>query len=460
MRRLFAFIRMLAIVLVFGALIGFAWLSNNPNAEIVDRAVEWPLVGPLAEAFRDSYRPPSETAVAQERGVGRRLARLIDGEPVRNADGSPSVQVIYQEPDGPIGARETVWVEPGMVLRTEPIETADVVMTLQVIVNLPVLERDGPWFRLRRRKGVEGWAYLPDLPAEGQPLYGSAPALVLPIPGEPPSEEQLASARRHIGDLEEGRVGPHRLLTDVDDPELLAYLDRVASQVETVYKRRFGLQPIDQPRAAVVLFAYNKDYRAFQNETERIRGLPAAGHATAGMLALWRGGHARSLVAATLAHEMVHLINRRAVGPALPPWLDEGMAEAIGTSKINDDGTLDPTAFGGVAVHGGGRVTYAGGQSAVHQLRARLRSGRLVPLDELVRFDWESFVESSDRQIHYAQAGGFVRFLLDSPYADGFRQYLSRVSRGETPDADRLWSTLAAEPEDVQRDFNDWLRSR
>jgi hypothetical protein len=40
---------------------GFAWLTRHPESPWIDRAVDWPLVGPLAERFRDRWRPPPPT---------------------------------------------------------------------------------------------------------------------------------------------------------------------------------------------------------------------------------------------------------------------------------------------------------------------------------------------------------------------------------------------------------------
>lgn len=65
--------------------------------------------------------------------------------------------------------------------------------------------------------------------------------------------ERAASLLQPAG--REGTLGPWRLLTDVADRPLLAYLDRVAARLPESYRARFGVDAEPRPAEALVLFA-------------------------------------------------------------------------------------------------------------------------------------------------------------------------------------------------------------
>ena len=143
-----------------------------------------------------------------------------------------------------------------------------------------------------------------------------------------------------------------------------------------------------------------------------------------------------------LVHELVHLLNRRFLGPALPSWLDEGLAEELAMSRIAADGTLVPGSLG--RFESGSRdraLLVGGGEIHLGALRAGMRRGDLPTLEELVGLDRTGFQAEDRFQIHYALSAFWVRYLLSGAApagADGFRSFLAAVAEGEPLDEELL----------------------
>jgi hypothetical protein len=72
---------------------GFAWLTRHPDSPWLDRAADWPLVGPLAERFRERWRPappaPRPPAEPPEVAVLRVLIPDPEGAPPPSTATSP-----------------------------------------------------------------------------------------------------------------------------------------------------------------------------------------------------------------------------------------------------------------------------------------------------------------------------------------------------------------------------------
>jgi hypothetical protein len=165
-------------------------------------------------------------------------------------------------------------------------------------------------------------------------------------------------------------------------------------------------------------------------------------------------------VAATLVHELTHLANRRALGPALPPWLDEGLADDLATASIGAGGGLDPTALGGSVERAGSGVTYHGPRADLRRLSALAEAGDLPSLSRLTALDWEGFVLPARRDVHYPLAGFFVRFLLageGGALREPFRDFLASVAAGESADGPALIRRLDRSWDSLQWSFELWL---
>lgn len=284
----------------------------------------------------------------------------------------------------------------------------------------------------------------PRHPDDGPPPLGSAPDLTLPLPARPPDPALLAHARALLGArARSSSLGPYSLLTDVEDAALLASLARVANAIEGAYRERTTLTPVGAAAEAIILFAERADYDAFIDGEARLAGLRPAGHTSRGLVALAAGERSASDVAATLVHELTHLLNRRALGPALPPWLDEGLAEDFAASALDAAGRPVLSSFGGEVTRAGGVITYDGGRAALLNGRRALAAAEAaVGLERLTAMDWDGFVRTPDT---YSYSLFCIRTLLDGdePQAQAaFRDFLNDIAHGGSADAESLRGRL------------------
>lgn len=450
------------LLLVLALLGTFAWATHNPDSTVVRAAEEWPWVGPWVTRFRHYYAPPPQEAgpAAGDGGGGVEWEYVVE-EPLRPAGMADPGDPDPSRRDAEPGA-EKVWVNAGEQVRTRPSDDADLVGLPEVFERLPVLERRGEWVRVATRVG-EGWVRADESDEAAYPL-GSGLASVTPLEDASPDAAFLRLARELMGvDAPAGRLGPYPYYTDVEPASSLLYLDRLASQVEPAYRSRYGREPRGEAREAVLVFAEEARYRLFQSREEQLSGLPATGHSGRGLVAFYVGQRRRSELAATFVHEMVHVLNRRAVGPALPPWLDEGLAEDLASSRIGPAGDLDPGALGGEVIRGQRRYDFVGAVAALRNLNAAYAQPEPPRLEELVRLDWNGFVRSRRRSLHYDHAAFFIRYLVegeDGELAPAFRRFLDGVAEGGSPTGEALRRELDRSWEELDAGLAAWVRGK
>jgi len=469
-----------AALAVFGLLV---WATNDPGHPAIARAAEWPAVGPLVERFRIYYGVTADQvaerqAEEERRRDGRPAVEweyevvTVEGDsPYGPPDGAagetmglvpPEVVAGYEGGDGGGDGADTVWIAAGDAVRRAPEASAPVVGRPEAFVQVEVLERRGDWARVESPVGA-GWVDAPEVGA-AYPM-GSGVVPPRPLAGAPAPRDQLLIARELMGvEGARGSLGPYPLYTDVEPAGRLATLDRLAAQIEPAYRRRYGATPEGEAREAVLVFADRETYRLFQSREARIRGIPAGGYARHGMLALWVGDRQPHDLAATLIHEVTHLLNRRAVGPALPPWLDEGMAYDLGASRVGPAGDLEPGKLGGATVQQPGKVDYFGAIAGLRNLNASFARDEPPRVEALVALDWDRFVRDEGRRdLNYAHAGYFIRYLVegeDGALAPGFRRFLDRVAGGAAPSGEMLRQELGRSWEELDRGLGDFVRRK
>lgn len=287
---------------------------------------------------------------------------------------------------------------------------------------------------------------------------------VRPVEARRPDAARLKKARARLkGPETVGYLGPYALFTDLQDPVRRQYLDRLAAQMEDAYRTRYGRRLLGQPAEAIVLYAREQDYQAFQDQDSQLARLSASGHSGYGIVALFDEGRTRFEVGSTLVHELAHLLNRRALGPLLPSWLDEGIADDLAQSKVDDvSGRLVPGTLGGVTVRAGARIQMFGPRAALQQLVVALDEGKTLPLSELLGLEWGAFVRG-EGNLNYAHSSFWVRYLLDGEgeaLAPRFRAFLDAVAAGEPPAPETLRVMLGRSWPELESGFRVWVLSQ
>lgn len=405
---------------------GFAWLTRHPDAEILERAQEWPLIGHLAREFRLAYMPPKQAPVE-------------DSSP---GDSGAEVVFIYVPPEESL-ATSFVWVQPGTELHEKPDLQSPVLDAVASIRNLPVLEQSGDWYRvsspISKFDRLQGWVWLADY-EEPTPEVLRAPDPVLPLPARSADPEKVEVARRLMGESAELSCVLYPLVTDATDSDLLQLCPRVTRKVEELYRRRYGLEPVSPPAETILLFRREESYHEFRILQEV--GFESAAHASPafGYVALYRGDRAAEEILATLVHELTHLLNRRALGPALPPWLGEGIAADLGELMITEEGSIHPAPM---------------------YLQGMLKNDELPTLAMLIDMDQEQFHERPRTSMHYVLSSLWIRYLLSdfkNGLQTGFRSFLRGTAQGRPITSHRLLEELGTDWQSLESGFRTWLR--
>ena len=462
---------LLLIALVLGLLGLFAYLSQNPDSGLWERGSRLPLVGEWIGQWHWYYK------VEKQRAEGGRASSPAgrDGEVIVETRTEQVVIPSVQEPGAPakgsgkpsssapwVASSDHVWVVPGIEIRAEPRPDAKLLETMKAIANLAYSDRRGDYFKVEHGKTV-GWVFLPayDAGDPKNPPLGSAVEPPGPLPARAPDAGLLAQGRGLLREKERvTKLGPYDLYTDVADPELLALLAGVTAAAEPLYKTRYGRIPVGEARGAILLFSVEGAYRVFQLQSENLLGLSSSGHNSLGLIALYVGDRHRDDVAATLVHELGHLLNRRSLGPALPSWLDEGLCEDLALAKVGPGGQLLPAEVAGRVLRQGNSIDFEGGLTSFFRLRAQLLDHQLPTLRELAALDWRGFVHSEKRRASYDLAGAWVRYLIDgegAKRAPGFRSFLHSVSSGGQPDLASLYASFTDQEDVVEAGFRVWL---
>jgi hypothetical protein len=427
-----------------------AWAGLYPRSPTLARASEWPLVGPWIGAVRERHIGPPVRRDA--------IPRVRVVVPPRAATTAAPVGPA----DLPAGVWPEVWVQPGDVLRSRPSRSAPVVAEVSAIANVSVLAARDEWRRVRWHDR-EGW--IRERPRAAGPPLGSAVEPVRPVGGRAAAPALLAAAREVLaasdsgvaaGGLATRKLGPYALLTDVDEPALLLLLDRAAGAVEGAYRARYGLALAGAPAETVVLFRRRHSYEQYLART----GGPAAetGHFAGGVVALYREGRLLEDVRTTLVHELVHALGRRGLGPALPPWLDEGMADDLAESRIGASTGVEAGTVSGTTLRSGSFFEVHGGEASRELLRRELARRDLVPLARLVAMEDAEFHALRPAGLGYAEASFFVRYLLAGELAAPFRRFLRDVASGVPPAPQALAAALGRSWEELDAGLSEWIQ--
>lgn len=262
-----------------------------------------------------------------------------------------------------------------------------------------------------------------------------------------PDEELVAAARDFMTNGGRERTfGPYTLYTDVSDEGVLTSCEHLTSKLDATYTARYGVTPLGQPAEAVFLFSTLDQYQDFvQQQTRMPVGYAAHADSGRGYLALYTGDHSRQDIVETLIHELTHLINRRALGGNLPPWLSEGLADGIGDTA---------TADGLQQIDGAN-----GAEAQATRLEMGYEAGQVPGISRLLEKDSSNF-DSGTISYDYEQSAFLVRYLLTDPnLAPRFRSFLQALAAGTVYTPELFYEHMGLDASELDRRLEAWVRS-
>jgi hypothetical protein len=179
------------------------------------------------------------------------------------------------------------------------------------------------------------------------------------------------------------------------------------------------------------------------------------------VVAFYRGDRPAAEVAGTLVHELAHLLNRRGLGPALPPWLDEGIADDLAQSDFSATDALLPGTLGGTVSRQGGQIDLRGARASLLLVQRAAENASAPQLPRLLERDWDDFVGAESEQL-YAGSLFWVRYLLageGGALASSFRTFLRGVAEGRPATPEELSLRLGRPWPHLELGYRAWLRS-
>ena len=253
--------------------------------------------------------------------------------------------------DQPLGTRSAISFEPGEGTETlaiqagtrvysEPDRRSPPMATVEFAATFELLERRPDWAKLRLGDW-NGWVPLsPEPPWDVTSPFSQD---ALPPRAVTASPEKLAAIRSILGADSGGHpsrsFGPFTLYSDFT-PKVLARLEPSVEQLAEAYRTRFGIEASPGPGMVVAIFANQEDYRHYERLEGDLRGLGVDGHAGNGVAALYAEHKRASQLRPLLLHELTHLLNRSALGPDTPIWLEEGLANDLAYNRVDRAGRL------------------------------------------------------------------------------------------------------------------------
>lgn len=358
-----------------------------------------------------------------------------------------------------------------------PTRTSAVMLVMDVAAVVEVLERAEGWLRVRYG-AVSGWVALEG----GAPVTFQGAAPPAPLDAERRAV-RLAEASAALGQVgsEPESVAGHLWLTDLPPrAPALGRLREIAGCLAARHRERYGLaeerpesspSPLPSPTPAIVLFARESDYRRYVERMGELDAYDTGGHAADGVAVFFAGDRDPDDLAATLAHELVHVLDARVFPFELPAWLEEGLAQDFAFAAAGSRGCPEPDAWPRLrsseheqVVDGRTvlvrRVRASGeGRAAACAARAWRKGDDAPRLAELVELTREEISAPEGRGRRYVAAGALVRVLLGgtNERRAAFRDWLVRRGAGEALDLRELLASLMITVEDLEREVVDLL---
>lgn len=223
------------------------------------------------------------------------------------------------------------------------------------------------------------------------------------------------------------RSAHYRIFTNLSQRETVPYGRHMDALFEQYDKRFRGLGDKPIERMPLYLFETEQQYDRFLQEHDidatHSGGMFFVTHKVQG-LATWTDSRSRRKTFEVLQHEGFHQFAWHAIGPSLPVWLNEGLAQYFEHAVIDEDGRM---SLGLTS------------RPRIDRVKAAIKANDILPIATLTRVKTKQWAEvlrrSPDRaNLLYAQSWSLAYFLIHSN--DGEHQpklidYLKRLSSGE-----------------------------
>jgi hypothetical protein len=156
------------------------------------------------------------------------------------------------------------------------------------------------------------------------------------------------------------------------------------------------------------------------------------------------------------------VLNRRGLGPALPPWLDEGLADDFAAHELGPAREPREAPIATMRTVDGNRVEIRGSLASLDLLAKALASGTAPALESVLALDWKSFMKEPQATLHYAASAWLVCYLLDqrSSLADGFHAFLDRIALGATGEQRDLEAALGKSLPEIEAGWRAYVAWR
>ncbi|MEO0474733.1 MAG: DUF1570 domain-containing protein [Planctomycetota bacterium] len=219
----------------------------------------------------------------------------------------------------------------------------------------------------------------------------------------------------------------YRIFTNLSQRETVPFgrhMDTLFEQYDKRF-RSLGDQPIE--RMPLYLFETEQQYNRFLQEHDidatHSGGMFFVTHKLEG-LATWVDARSRRKTFEVLQHEGFHQFAWHAIGPSLPIWLNEGLAQYFEQAVLDDNGAM---SLGLTS------------RARIERVKAAIRQGDTLPISTLMRISteqWSRVLRSHPERANllYAQSWSLAYFLIhgdDGRHQPKLIDYLQRLSNGD-----------------------------
>lgn len=222
----------------------------------------------------------------------------------------------------------------------------------------------------------------------------------------------------------------YRIFTNLSQSETVPIGRHMDAMFEQYEKRFRGLGEKSVERMPLYLFKTEQQYERFLQEHDidasHSGGMFFVTHKLQG-LATWSDRRSRRKTIEVLQHEGFHQFAWHAIGPSLPVWLNEGLAQYFEHAVIADDG---------------GMSLGLTSRPRIERVKAAIKQGDALPVIALMRISsvqWTRVLRNNPDKAHllYAQSWSLAYFLIhgdDAEHQPKLLDYLKRLANGDRPD--------------------------